>query len=336
MSLRWGKLGISALGAGAAFGLALSAFAQVTCRVTFDDPLDDLSAVHDQLESHIQAGCGLWAPRLAGTGELWVRVTPSTEIATVECTPFIWSYFDTVDGLDIFETCVATHVRNGYPASTFDPDIEIRINPAYAADGLWFEADPWLRDGTPDAARLDAVSVFGRGLGRCLGFDGWKQPDGTYPANMASRFDRLITISENEPRFEGADATVVYGSPVPLTIGQLFCVGNEPPGPGSDLTGDIMSGIGLSAGVRYWVSELDFAMLRDAGVPVTYLCPCDLNADGFVDDADFMTFSQQYDMLDCADPGMPSGCPSDFNHDGMVEDLDYVIFVQAYQEFICP
>ncbi|MFO0859731.1 MAG: hypothetical protein U0570_04180 [Phycisphaerales bacterium] len=64
-------------------------------------------------------------------------------------------------------------------------------------------------------------------------------------------------------------------------------------------------------------------------------CPADLNADGFVDDADFVFFSQAYDVLDCSGPGMPPGCPSDLNRDGMVDDSDFVLFAAAYDSLLC-
>ncbi len=65
-------------------------------------------------------------------------------------------------------------------------------------------------------------------------------------------------------------------------------------------------------------------------------CPCDLNHDGLVEDADFSIFVLAYNLLDCADPSMPAGCPADFNHDGIVEDADFVIFLAAYNELLCP
>ncbi|MBS0189791.1 MAG: hypothetical protein U0573_13575 [Phycisphaerales bacterium] len=65
-------------------------------------------------------------------------------------------------------------------------------------------------------------------------------------------------------------------------------------------------------------------------------CPCDLNHDGQVDDADFSIFVVAYNMLDCADPSMPANCPSDFNHDGAVDDADFIPFVAAYNELLCP
>lgn len=64
-------------------------------------------------------------------------------------------------------------------------------------------------------------------------------------------------------------------------------------------------------------------------------CANDFNNDGMVDDSDFVVFVRAYDILDCADPAMPSGCPADVNHDGAVDDGDFVVFVAAYNELIC-
>ena len=66
------------------------------------------------------------------------------------------------------------------------------------------------------------------------------------------------------------------------------------------------------------------------------VCPGDLNNDGIVDDADFVSFAAQYDILDCADGAMPGYCRADINNDGLVEDVDFVLFVQAYDQLVCP
>ncbi|MBS0189242.1 MAG: hypothetical protein JSS51_14350, partial [Planctomycetes bacterium] len=60
----------------------------------------------------------------------------------------------------------------------------------------------------------------------------------------------------------------------------------------------------------------------------------DINADGQVDDADFLLFTTQYDLMLCADPLMPDACSADFNHDGVVDDADFGIFVPAYHEML--
>jgi hypothetical protein len=65
-------------------------------------------------------------------------------------------------------------------------------------------------------------------------------------------------------------------------------------------------------------------------------CPADLNQDGQVDDADFVSFAIAYELLDCADPSMPANCPADLNDDGIVDDADFVIFAGAYDQLLCP
>lgn len=74
-------------------------------------------------------------------------------------------------------------------------------------------------------------------------------------------------------------------------------------------------------------------------VRLTYVtggCPSDFNQDGFVEDGDFTIFVNAYNILDCADPAMPSGCPADLNHDQIVDDGDFTPFVVAYNELVCP
>lgn len=65
-------------------------------------------------------------------------------------------------------------------------------------------------------------------------------------------------------------------------------------------------------------------------------CAGDLNADGVVDDSDFVIFAGAYNTLDCTDPTMPAGCPADLNFDGFVDDADFVIFAGAYDALLCP
>lgn len=60
----------------------------------------------------------------------------------------------------------------------------------------------------------------------------------------------------------------------------------------------------------------------------------DINADGQVDDADFLLLLNQYDLMLCADPLMPDSCSADFNQDGFVDDADFSIFVPAYNALL--
>ncbi len=65
-------------------------------------------------------------------------------------------------------------------------------------------------------------------------------------------------------------------------------------------------------------------------------CRADLNGDGQVDDADFVIFVFEYNVLDCASPEMPYGCQADLNYDGVVDDSDFVMFASAYNDLLCP
>jgi len=60
----------------------------------------------------------------------------------------------------------------------------------------------------------------------------------------------------------------------------------------------------------------------------------DINTDGQVDDADFLLFLDQYNLMLCADPLMPDACSADFNQDGFVDDADFTIFIPAYNAML--
>lgn len=66
------------------------------------------------------------------------------------------------------------------------------------------------------------------------------------------------------------------------------------------------------------------------------LCPADFNEDYFVDDADFVLFSDQYTAWDCHSDAMPNGCLADLNKDGVVDDADFILFAGWYSVLVCP
>lgn len=71
-------------------------------------------------------------------------------------------------------------------------------------------------------------------------------------------------------------------------------------------------------------------------VSISTPCPADFDSDTFVDDADFVLFTQQYGVFACDDPGMPGSCSADLTGDGFVDDSDFVLFAAAYGAFTCP
>ena len=92
--------------------------------------------------------------------------------------------------------------------------------------------------------------------------------------------------------------------------------------------------------VSTWYNQFNTTGCANTNVQwtLTLRTPChgDVNFDAAVDDADFQIFVVAYDILGCAQPGMPQGCPADFNNDGVVDDADFQMFVVSYNELICP
>lgn len=64
-------------------------------------------------------------------------------------------------------------------------------------------------------------------------------------------------------------------------------------------------------------------------------CAEDMNNNGLVDDADFLLFVVQYNLLDCTLSTMMENCSADFNLDGLVDDSDFTAFIIRYNELIC-
>lgn len=92
--------------------------------------------------------------------------------------------------------------------------------------------------------------------------------------------------------------------------------------------------------VSTWYNQFNTTGCANTNVnwTLTLRKPChgDLNSDTLVDDSDFQSFAVAYDILGCAQPGMPQGCPADFNNDGVVDDFDFQSFVINYNELVCP
>jgi hypothetical protein len=114
--------------------------------------------------------------------------------------------------------------------------------------------------------RTDAVSLFAHELGHAIAFNGWwDEPQGVTPLAYGSTWDLNTFYDGSMLYFTGAAAMEHYGGWVPVTAGNNWHIGNAA-GAGSDLMGDLMSGVSLYRGTRYEVSALDLAMLTDMGV----------------------------------------------------------------------
>jgi len=86
--------------------------------------------------------------------------------------------------------------------------------------------------------------------------------------------------------------------------------------------------------------SLSVAVIHECGIKTTggcavsgyFACPGDINFDGFVDDADFVTFVAAYDTLFAP----PANEFADLNSDWLVDDADFQAFALRYNDLLCP
>jgi hypothetical protein len=151
-------------------------------------------------------------------------------------------------------------------------DATIHIGTSYLTNELWFDPNPANIDPVP-ANKTDAESVFTHEFGHIFGFEGYRdQTTGVLLFDAESIFDTWITFLNNDPYFTGPNAEDVYGGPVPLTVGNIYHVGN-PSGPGADLEvypADLMNGNVFYRGTRYDISPLDAAIFADLGLTTNF------------------------------------------------------------------
>ncbi len=147
---------------------------------------------------------------------------------------------------------------------------------------------------------------------------------------------------------QGANITLYYNTPSPpLDIWHTTSVELSAPGwrvnnyaSGAPATAQQMEEVladlrGLFI-LTEWNTGPDNTDFDNVRWPGAAACPGDFNSDRQVDDSDFVIFLAAYNLLDCADPSMPSGCPADLNSDNAVDDSDFVQFVGAYNDLVCP
>ncbi len=276
------------------------------------------------LTSHLQAAVDRWGFRLQGYSDFVISVTPAEESEPFTCHSDCWSYYDTVEGVDFFEPGLSTHLRNGFPASTGHPDVQVTLNPAYLRTHLWFDPRPDVRVDAVAPAKVDAISLFIRGLGTALAFDGALGSGPLLPRGGISSFDRNTSLVNGVLAFTGHQAELAHASPVPLNQRSHYFL--QVDAPGGTLSSDVMAGTELVPGARYDISSLDWAILSDSNVPTVPPCGGDLTRDHVVDQYDFEQFAFAYDLWSCDSSEMPFRCPADFNDDGVVDDSDFSMF----------
>ena len=242
----------------------------LTFNVVIDDPLNTYSAYHSPIRAAIQSAGRSWDSYIKGFNvDLDVVVNFNSSIPRATGGSVTSSFVRNNGTYNIFDQGAAAEIKTGVDPNGTAPDIEIEFNPDYLINELWFDSDPLLRTAPVPSNRTDAVSVLMHELGHALAFNGWMNGiTGTMPGNYQSSFDEKVNFLNGDFFFTGSQATAVYGSPVPVTYGNPWHLGNSSPRPGSDLIPDLMNGVVFNRGTRYGISPLDVAILADTGLPV--------------------------------------------------------------------
>ena len=176
-----------------------------------------------------------------------------------------------------------------------------------------------------DAPSMDLFAAYPSNQDVNVGFDGFATPAG---ANTGAVF---LTV------FDSSNAVVFNISQNNPVAALTIPAGTLQPGASYRATLYYTSRIQLpNGGFGTADSIVGCDRSTSAAISTRPACLGDLNGDTFVDDNDFVIFAVAYNILDCADPGMPAGCPADLTLDGLVDDTDFVLFAAAYNDLVCP
>ncbi|MBD2455573.1 calcium-binding protein [Nostoc sp. FACHB-87] len=237
--------------------------------ITFNDPSGKFSAYYSAIKSHILAAGSSWDKYITGNADLEIVVNFSNPNPTATGRSLTSSFVYKKGTLSVYEPGAVSEIRTGVDPNGATPDIEFNFNPDYLVNELWFDPKPVARTTAVPINKTDAVSLLLHEFGHVFGFNAWKDNfDGTLSGNYQSTFDEKIIFDGSNFFFVGKQATSVYGSPVPLTFGNITHVGNDGSRPGVNLVRDLMNGVKFYRGFRYSISSLNVAILKDVGVPI--------------------------------------------------------------------
>ena len=249
-----------------------TAYSSPVINVSFSGDNGQLSSYYSSITNALVGGAAEWEGLFVhGNGfPLNVNVifdnSPTSDGASLFTTPLY-----TVGSLSVYRQGAVDAVLSGVHNSSDPYDAAIHIGTSYLTHELWFDPDP-TNAGSIPIEKTDAESVFTHEFGHIFAINGNRDSStGVLLSNYESTFDALVSFFNNDPYFIGSYAENVYGGPVPLTVGNIYHVGNPPGHPGADLEsypGDLMNGNVFYRGTRYSISDLDIAIAADLGLVV--------------------------------------------------------------------
>jgi len=247
------------------------AYSSPLLNVSFSGDNGQLSTYYSSIANDLVTAAAKWEKLfVSGTAfSLNVEVnfdnSPTANAASLFTTTLY-----SVGPLTVFRQGAVDAVLNGVHNPSGPYDAVIHIGTSYLTNELWFDPDP-TNMGIIPMDKTDAESIFTHEFGHIFAFNGNRdESTGALLSNSESTFDSLMGFLNNSPYFTGSYAESLYGGPIPLTVGNMYHVGN-PSGPGADLVSypaDLMNGVVFYRGTRYTISALDAAIAEDVGLVV--------------------------------------------------------------------
>lgn len=233
------------------------------------------------LTTNLKAAVDAWGVYLKGGGVIDISLSIAAASSSAELGE---GGSDTAVGTGqdgartIYQAGAANELSTGQDANGATADGEISLNATNLAS-LYFSATPG--GGTTVKGKYDGLSILEHELGHIFGIDGFRDSSGVLPSDSESTWDQLVkVVSRSSATFTGAEATAVYGGPVPVTTtydsGEAYYhFANRLSDAASN---DLMTGTGLPTATIRTISPLDVATMADIGTPLSSIGSLDLAA----------------------------------------------------------
>jgi FG-GAP-like repeat len=237
--------------------------------VEVNDTIGTFGSLTQLIRTDVAYAGSVWASYIRSSATIDVRVNISeTPSNTANGTSATSVFLNNAGGMNLFEIGTISEMLTGSDPNGVAPDVIINLDPDFINTWLYFDANPSPTSAVP-LNKTDAVETFEHELGHAFGLNGFlDQATGASGASGRSTFDAFVTIVNGVPYFTGPRAEAIYGGPVPLTIGNIYHVGNSAGQPGSGLLNDLMNGVVGLLGKSPGPSSVDLAILEDVGVPM--------------------------------------------------------------------
>jgi hypothetical protein len=250
---------------------ASEAYSSPLLNVSFSGDNGQLSTYYSSIANDLVTAAAKWEKLFVSGTAFTLNVDVNFDNSpTANAASLFTTTLYNVGPLTVSRQGAVDAVLNGVHNPSGPYDAVINIGNSYLTKELWFDPNPADIDSVP-IDKTDAESIFTHEFGHIFGFNGNRdQSTGELLSNAESTFDALVSVFNNSPYFVGSNAENVYGGPVPLTVGNIYHVGN-PSGSGADLVSypaDLMNGVVFYRGTRYTISALDAAIAADLGLVV--------------------------------------------------------------------